>query len=226
MLQRFNGLSSVQLQGSAATGESSGAAMNKMQQLIDQQQGFSLQWSGLSYQEKLASGQTIWLYLASIIFIFLCLAALYESWSIPFSVLLVIPLGLIGAVIAASIAGYVNDIYFQVAMLTTIGLSAKNAILIVEFAAAKLAEGQSLIEAVIEGAGQRLRPIIMTSLAFVAGVLPLAVSTGAGAASRREIGIAVTGGMISGTLLSIFFVPLFFFLVRKVSIRLKVSPNK
>lgn len=226
MLQRFNGLSSVQLQGSAATGESSGAAMNKMQQLIDQQQGFSLQWSGLSYQEKLASGQTIWLYLASIIFIFLCLAALYESWSIPFSVLLVIPLGLIGAVIAASIAGYVNDIYFQVAMLTTIGLSAKNAILIVEFAEAKLAEGQSLMEAVIEGAGQRLRPIIMTSLAFVAGVLPLAVSTGAGAASRREIGIAVTGGMISGTLLSIFFVPLFFFLVRKVSIRLKVSPNK
>lgn len=140
--------------------------------------------------------------------------------------MLVIPLGLIGAVIAASIAGYVNDIYFQVAMLTTIGLSAKNAILIVEFAAAKLAEGQSLMEAVIEGAGQRLRPIIMTSLAFVAGVLPLAVSTGAGAASRREIGIAVTGGMISGTLLSIFFVPLFFFLVRKVSIRLKVSSNK
>ncbi|WP_278395808.1 multidrug efflux RND transporter permease subunit AdeE [Acinetobacter venetianus] len=225
MLQRFNGLSSVQLQGSAATGESSGAAMSKMQQLIDQQQGFSLQWSGLSYQEKLASGQTIWLYLASIIFIFLCLAALYESWSIPFSVLLVIPLGLIGAVIAASIAGYVNDIYFQVAMLTTVGLSAKNAILIVEFAAAKLAEGQSLIEAVIEGAGQRLRPIIMTSLAFVAGVLPLAVSTGAGAASRREIGIAVTGGMISGTLLSIFFVPLFFFLVRHISTRRKTIPK-
>jgi len=225
MLQRFNGLSSVQLQGSAATGESSGTAMSKMQQLIDQQQGFSLQWSGLSYQEKLASGQTIWLYLASIIFIFLCLAALYESWSIPFSVLLVIPLGLIGAVIAASIAGYVNDIYFQVAMLTTIGLSAKNAILIVEFAAAKLAEGQSLIEAVIEGAGQRLRPIIMTSLAFVAGVLPLAVSTGAGAASRREIGIAVTGGMISGTLLSIFFVPLFFFLVRHFFTRRKMMPK-
>ena len=226
MLQRFNGLSAVQLQGTAATGESSGGAMDKIQQLIDKHEGFTLQWSGLSYQEKLAGGQTIWLYLASIIFIFLCLAALYESWSVPFSVLLVIPLGLIGAVIAASIAGYVNDIYFQVAMLTTIGLSAKNAILIVEFAAAKLAEGQSLIEAVIEGAGQRLRPIIMTSLAFVAGVLPLAVSTGAGAVSRKEIGIAVTGGMISGTILSIFFVPLFFFLVRKVSLRLKVTPNK
>ncbi len=220
MLQRFNGLSAVQIQGSAATGESSGGAMDKMQQLVDQQQGFNLQWSGLSYQEKLAGGQTIWLYLASIIFIFLCLAALYESWSIPVSVMLVIPLGLIGAVVAASLAGFVNDIYFQVAMLTTIGLSAKNAILIVEFAAAKLEAGQALMEAIIEGAGQRLRPIIMTSLAFVAGVLPLAVSTGAGAVSRKEIGIAVTGGMISGTLLSIFFVPLFFLLVRRLTNKL------
>ncbi len=220
MLQRFNGLSAVQIQGSAATGESSGGAMDKMQELVDQQQGFNLQWSGLSYQEKLAGGQTIWLYLASIIFIFLCLAALYESWSIPVSVMLVIPLGLIGAVVAASLAGFVNDIYFQVAMLTTIGLSAKNAILIVEFAAAKLEAGQALMEAIIEGAGQRLRPIIMTSLAFVAGVLPLAVSTGAGAVSRKEIGIAVTGGMISGTLLSIFFVPLFFLLVRRLTNKL------
>ncbi len=220
MLQRFNGLSAVQIQGSAATGESSGGAMDKMQELVDQQQGFNLQWSGLSYQEKLAGGQTIWLYLASIIFIFLCLAALYESWSIPVSVMLVIPLGLIGAVVAASLAGFVNDIYFQVAMLTTIGLSAKNAILIVEFAAAKLEAGQALMEAIIEGAGQRLRPIIMTSLAFVAGVLPLAVSTGAGAVSRKEIGIAVTGGMISGTLLSIFFEPLFFLLVRRLTNKL------
>ncbi|PRV96427.1 multidrug efflux RND transporter permease subunit AdeE [Acinetobacter sp. AR_0276] len=220
MLQRFNGLSAVQIQGSAATGESSGGAMDKMQELVDQQQGFNLQWSGLSYQEKLAGGQTIWLYLASIIFIFLCLAALYESWSIPVSVMLVIPLGLIGAVVAASLAGFVNDIYFQVAMLTTIGLSAKNAILIVEFAAAKLEAGQALMEAIIEEAGQRLRPIIMTSLAFVAGVLPLAVSTGAGAVSRKEIGIAVTGGMISGTLLSIFFVPLFFLLVRRLTNKL------
>jgi multidrug efflux pump len=226
MLQRFNGLSAVQLQGSAATGESSGGAMDKMQQLVDQQQGFNLQWSGLSYQEKLAGGQTIWLYLASIIFIFLCLAALYESWSIPVSVMLVIPLGLIGAVVAASLAGFVNDIYFQVAMLTTIGLSAKNAILIVEFAAAKLEAGQALMDAIIEGAGQRLRPIIMTSLAFVAGVLPLAVSTGAGAVSRKEIGIAVTGGMISGTLLSIFFVPLFFLLVRLLTNKLNAQKAK
>jgi len=200
--------------------------MDKMQQLVDQQQGFNLQWSGLSYQEKLAGGQTIWLYLASIIFIFLCLAALYESWSIPVSVMLVIPLGLIGAVVAASLAGFVNDIYFQVAMLTTIGLSAKNAILIVEFAAAKLEAGQALMDAIIEGAGQRLRPIIMTSLAFVAGVLPLAVSTGAGAVSRKEIGIAVTGGMISGTLLSIFFVPLFFLLVRRLTNKLNAQKVK
>lgn len=226
MLQRFNGLSAVQIQGSAAAGESSGGAMDKMQQLVDQQQGFNLQWSGLSYQEKLAGGQTIWLYLASIIFIFLCLAALYESWSIPVSVMLVIPLGLIGAVVAASLAGFVNDIYFQVAMLTTIGLSAKNAILIVEFAAAKLEAGQALMDAIIEGAGQRLRPIIMTSLAFVAGVLPLAVSTGAGAVSRKEIGIAVTGGMISGTLLSIFFVPLFFLLVRRLTNKLNTKKAK
>lgn len=226
MLQRFNGLPSVQIQGAAVEGESSGVAMNKMQQFVDKQKGFSLQWSGLSYQEKLASGQTIWLYLASILFIFLCLAALYESWSIPFSVLLVIPLGLIGAVIAASLAGYVNDIYFQVAMLTTIGLSAKNAILIVEFAEAKRAAGMKLMEAVIDGASQRLRPIIMTSLAFVAGVLPLAVSTGAGAASRKEIGIAVTGGMISGTLLSILFVPLFFYLVSRLSAKYKVEYTK
>lgn len=226
MLQRFNGLSSVQIQGAAAEGESSGAAMNKMQQFVDKQKGFSLQWSGLSYQEKLASGQTVWLYLASIVFIFLCLAALYESWSIPFSVLLVIPLGLIGAVIAASLAGYVNDIYFQVAMLTTIGLSAKNAILIVEFAEAKRAAGMKLIDAIINGASERLRPIIMTSLAFVAGVLPLAISTGAGAASRKEIGIAVTGGMISGTLLSILFVPLFFYLVSRLSAKYKAEYTK
>ncbi|MFW1801379.1 multidrug efflux RND transporter permease subunit AdeE [Acinetobacter nematophilus] len=226
MLQRFNGLPSVQIQGAAAEGESSGAAMNKMQQFVDKQKGFSLQWSGLSYQEKLASGQTMWLYLASIVFIFLCLAALYESWSIPFSVLLVIPLGLIGAVIAASLAGYVNDIYFQVAMLTTIGLSAKNAILIVEFAEAKRAAGMKLIDAIINGASERLRPIIMTSLAFVAGVLPLAISTGAGAASRKEIGIAVTGGMISGTLLSILFVPLFFYLVSRLSAKYKVEYTK
>ncbi|KAF1029401.1 MAG: Multidrug/solvent efflux pump membrane transporter MepB [Pseudomonas sp.] len=215
MLQRFNGLSASQLLGAAALGESSGAAMQTMQALVDDQPGFSLQWSGLSYQEQLAGGQTLYLYMASIVFIFLCLAALYESWSIPGSVLLVIPLGLIGAVIASTLAGYVNDIYFQVAMLTTIGLSAKNAILIVEFAAAKLEAGHSVTDAIIEGATARLRPIVMTSLAFVAGVLPLAISTGAGAMSRREIGVAVTGGMISGTLLSIVFVPLFFLLVKQ-----------
>lgn len=216
MLQRFNGLPALQLQGSAVQGVSSGMAMDVMQTLVDQQQGFNLLWSGLSYQEQVAGGQTLWLYLISIAFIFLCLAALYESWSIPVSVLLVIPLGLIGAVIAAGLAGFTNDIFFQVAMLTTIGLSARNAILIVEFAAAKQAAGTPLVQAVLEGASLRLRPIVMTSLAFVAGVFPLAFATGAGAVSRREIGVAVTGGMVSGTLFSIFFVPLFFLLVRRI----------
>ncbi|MDH5856024.1 efflux RND transporter permease subunit [Lampropedia aestuarii] len=216
MLQRFNGLPALQLQGSAVQGVSSGVAMDVMQNLVDQQPGFNLLWSGLSYQEQLAGGQTLWLYLISIAFIFLCLAALYESWSIPFSVLLVIPLGLIGAVSAAGLAGFANDIFFQVAMLTTIGLSARNAILIVEFAAAKQAAGTPLMQAVIEGATLRLRPIVMTSLAFVAGVFPLAIATGAGAVSQREIGVAVTGGMVSGTLFSIFFVPLFFLLVRRI----------
>ncbi|THJ35714.1 efflux RND transporter permease subunit [Lampropedia aestuarii] len=216
MLQRFNGLPALQLQGSAVQGVSSGVAMDVMQNLVDQQPGFNLLWSGLSYQEQLAGGQTLWLYLISIAFIFLCLAALYESWSIPFSVLLVIPLGLIGAVTAAGLAGFANDIFFQVAMLTTIGLSARNAILIVEFAAAKQAAGTPLMQAVIEGATLRLRPIVMTSLAFVAGVFPLAIATGAGAVSQREIGVAVTGGMVSGTLFSIFFVPLFFLLVRRI----------
>lgn len=216
MLQRFNGLPALQLQGSAVQGVSSGVAMDVMQNLVDQQPGFNLLWSGLSYQEQLAGGQTLWLYLISIAFIFLCLAALYESWSIPFSVLLVIPLGLIGAVTAAGLAGFANDIFFQVAMLTTIGLSARNAILIVEFAAAKQAAGTPLMQAVIEGSTLRLRPIVMTSLAFVAGVFPLAIATGAGAVSQREIGVAVTGGMVSGTLFSIFFVPLFFLLVRRI----------
>lgn len=216
MLQRFNGLPALQMQGSAAAGISSGEAMDVMQTLVDQQEGFNLLWSGLSYQEQVAGGQTLWLYLISIAFIFLCLAALYESWSIPVSVLLVIPLGLIGAVSAASLAGFTNGIFFQVAMLTTIGLSARNAILIVEFAAAKQAAGRPVMEAVLEGASLRLRPIVMTSLAFIAGVFPLAIATGAGAVSRREIGVAVTGGMVSGTLFSIFFVPLFFLMVRRI----------
>ncbi|MFC6839265.1 efflux RND transporter permease subunit [Xanthomonas theicola] len=212
--QRFNGLPAAQIQGSAAAGSSSGEAMQRMQALVAKQDGFDLQWSGLSYQEQLSSNQTLWLYTASILFIFLCLAALYESWSIPVAVLLVIPLGVLGTVTATTLAGFVNDIYFQVGLLTTIGLSAKNAILIVEFAEAEQKAGRPLLEAAMEGARLRLRPIVMTSLAFVAGVLPLALSTGAGAASRREIGVSVIGGMLSGTLLAILLVPLFFVLVR------------
>ncbi|MDR6674911.1 efflux RND transporter permease subunit [Xanthomonas sp. 1678] len=214
--QRFNGLAAAQIQGGAAAGGSSGEAMQRMQALVAKQEGFDLQWSGLSYQEQLSSNQTLWLYTASILFIFLCLAALYESWSIPVAVLLVIPLGVLGTVTATTLAGFVNDIYFQVGLLTTIGLSAKNAILIVEFAEAQQKAGRPLLEAALEGARLRLRPIVMTSLAFVAGVLPLALSTGAGAASRREIGISVIGGMLSGTLLAVLLVPLFFVLVRRL----------
>ncbi|MDW5503375.1 efflux RND transporter permease subunit [Pseudomonas lundensis] len=221
MLQRFNGLSATQLQGSSVLGESSGTAMTQMQGIIADVAGFGLEWSGLSYQEQVAAGQTLWVYLASVLFIFLCLAALYESWSIPIAVMLIIPLGIVGAVLATRLAGYENDIYFQVGMLTTIGLSAKNAILIIEFAEAQMKSGQALLAATLEGARLRLRPIVMTSLAFVAGVIPLALSVGAGASSRREIGIAVIGGMISGTLLALLFVPLFFVLVKQGLARLK-----
>lgn len=221
MLQRFNGLSATQLQGSSVLGESSGTAMAQMQGIIASVTGFGLEWSGLSYQEQVAAGQTLWIYLASVLFIFLCLAALYESWSIPIAVMLIIPLGIVGAVLATRLAGYENDIYFQVGMLTTIGLSAKNAILIIEFAEAQMKSGQTLLAAILEGARLRLRPIVMTSLAFVAGVIPLALSVGAGASSRREIGIAVIGGMISGTLLALLFVPLFFVLVKQGLARIK-----
>lgn len=183
--------------------------MNEMTSLVQDLDGFGLQWSGLSYQEQASSGQTLWVYLASAIFIFLCLAALYESWSIPLAVMLIIPPGILGAVSASTLAGFDNDIYFQVGMLTTMGLSAKNAILIVEFAQTRLAAGQKLVEATLEGARLRLRPIIMTSLAFVAGAIPLVLSSGAGASSRTEIGTAVIGGMLSGTLLTLLLVPLF-----------------
>ncbi|EOE0247712.1 multidrug efflux RND transporter permease subunit [Klebsiella oxytoca] len=207
MLQRFNGLSAVQFQGNAASGVSSGSAMAEMAELVGTLSGFDLQWSGLSWQEQA--------------FMFLCLAALYESWSIPVAVLLIVPLGILGAVSASLLAGYENDIYFQVGMLTTMGLSAKNAILIVEFALAQFQQGKTLSDAALEGARLRLRPIIMTSLAFVVGVIPLVLSTGAGASSQREIGTAVIGGMLTGTLLTLLFVPLFFLLVQQGMMRLK-----
>lgn len=216
-LSRYNGLASYEIQGAAGAGTSSGGAMDKMESLARQlPSGTHYAWSGLSYQERLASRQTYLLYGVSILVVFLCLAALYESWSIPFSVLLVIPLGVIGAAIAASLRGLENDVYFQVALLTTIGLSSKNAILIVEFAEAAHRAGASLARSAVEGARMRLRPILMTSLAFVAGVLPLAISTGAGAKSRVSIGTCVVGGTLTATALAIFFVPLFFVLVRRL----------
>lgn len=214
-LTRYNGLASYEIQGASAPGVSSGVAMDRMEALQEAlPAGTSFAWSGLSYQERLSSGQTVKLYAISILVVFLCLAALYESWAVPFSVLLVIPLGIFGSVVAASLRGLENDVYFQVALLTTIGLSSKNAILIVEFAEAAYNRGSSLIEAAVEGAKLRLRPILMTSLAFIAGVLPLALSSGAGANSRISIGTGIVGGTLSATFLAIFLVPLFFVLVR------------
>lgn len=214
-LTRYNGLASYEIQGSSALGVSSGVAMDKMEALQEAlPAGTSFAWSGLSYQERLSSGQTVKLYAISILVVFLCLAALYESWAVPFSVLLVIPLGIVGSVLAATLRGLENDVYFQVALLTIIGLSSKNAILIVEFAEAAYNRGSTLVEAALEGAKLRLRPILMTSLAFIAGVLPLALSTGAGANSRISIGTGIIGGTFSATFLAIFLVPLFFVLVR------------
>ncbi|MGC3987728.1 MAG: efflux RND transporter permease subunit [Pseudorhodoferax sp.] len=216
-LSRYNGLASYEIQGAAADGVSSGTAMDKVEQIAKGlPEGSTYAWTGLSYQERLSSGQTFKLYAISLLVVFLCLAALYESWSIPISVLLVVPLGVIGAVLAATLRGLENDVYFQVALLTTIGLASKNAILIVEFAEAAHRRGQNLVAAAVEGARLRLRPILMTSLAFIAGVMPLAVSTGAGANSRVSIGTGIVGGTLTATVLAIFFVPLFFVLVRRL----------
>ena len=225
-LTRYNGFSSFQIQGSAANGTSSGVAMDEMDELADKlSNGTMHSWSGLSYQERLSSGQAGLLYAVSILIIFLCLAALYESWSVPFSILLVVPLGVIGAVIAVYFRGLDNNVYFQVALLTTIGLAAKNAILIVEFVDTAYKNGKPLLEAAIEGATLRLRPIIMTSLAFVAGIMPLAISTGAGANSRISIGTGIVGGTLTATIFAIFFVPLFFVLIKKVFSSKKVEQN-
>ncbi len=215
-LQRFNGVSSIEIQGAAAPGISSGTAIQEMQKIASQlPKGTGYEWSGASYQEIEAGSQAPALYALSILVIFLCLAALYESWSVPFSVLLVIPLGVIGALLAATMRGLYNDVFFQVGLLTTMGLSAKNAILIVEFAEFAVRRGVPAREAAIEAARQRLRPILMTSFAFIAGVTPLAISTGAGAGGQNAIGTGVIGGMLSATILTIFLVPLFFVLVQK-----------
>jgi len=216
-LARFNGQSSYELQGQAAAGASSGEAMDRIVELQQQlPAGTSYAWSGLSYQEQLSGGQAPLLYGLSVLVVFLCLAALYESWSIPIAVLLVVPLGLVGAVIAVWARGLENNIFFQVGLLTTMGLAAKNAILIVEFAELAHRQGKDPLSAAIEAARLRFRPILMTSLAFIAGVIPLAIATGAGAQSRVAIGTAVVGGMLTATLLAIFYVPLFFVTIARL----------
>lgn len=214
-LERFNGTSSVNIQGAPAPGVSSGDAMATMTAIAAKlPKGFGIEWTGLSYEERAAGQQTVLLYTLSLLIVFLCLAALYESWTVPLAVMLVVPLGIVGAVLATYLTGLSNDVYFQVGLLTTVGLTSKNAILIVEFAKSLYDKGTPLKEAALMAASQRLRPIIMTSLAFILGVLPLAVSTGAGSASRHAIGIGVIGGMLSGTVLALFFVPLFYILVQ------------
>ncbi|MEG3087703.1 efflux RND transporter permease subunit [Sphingomonas sp. PB4P5] len=216
-LTRYNGQAAMQIQGAPAAGISSGDALAALKELHAKlPPGTALEYTGLSYEEQLSSGQAPALYGLSLLIVFLCLAALYESWSVPISVLLVVPLGVLGAVLAAWLTGLNNDIYLQVGLITTIGVSAKNAILIVEFAEERMAEGMSAFDAAIEAAKVRLRPILMTSLAFIFGVMPLAISTGAGAGGQNAIGRAVVGGMLSATVLAIFFVPMFFVVVLKL----------
>jgi multidrug efflux pump len=224
-LEHYNGNAAMEIQGNAAPGYSSGAAMDEMETLAKKlPPGIGYEWTGLSYQERLSGAQAPALYALSLLVVFLCLAALYESWTIPVSVMLVIPLGIAGALIAATLRGLYNDIYFQVGLLTTMGLSAKNAILIVEFAVAAEKSGATPFAAAMEAAKLRLRPILMTSLAFIAGVFPLAISTGAGAGSQNDIGTGVIGGMLAATILAIFFVPLFFVLVRGLFKRQPTRP--
>ncbi|HDJ2742909.1 TPA: efflux RND transporter permease subunit [Salmonella bongori] len=216
-LERYNGMPSMELLGEAAPGRSTGEAMTLMENLASRlPSGIGYDWTGMSYQERLSGNQAPALYAISLIVVFLCLAALYESWSIPFSVMLVVPLGVVGALLAASLRGLNNDVYFQVGLLTTIGLSAKNAILIVEFAKDLMEkEGRGLVEATLEASRMRLRPILMTSLAFILGVMPLVISRGAGSGAQNAVGTGVMGGMLTATLLAIFFVPVFFVVVKR-----------
>ena len=216
-LERYNAFPSLNILGEAAPGRSSGEAMQAMEEIVGRlPQGIGHDWSGVSYQERMAKSQTGLLYAFSMIVIFLCLAALYESWTVPISIMLVLPLGLIGGVVASSWRGLPNDVYFQIGLLTVLGLTTKNAILIVQFALLKIEQGADLVQATLEGAKLRFRPIVMTSLAFGFGVLPLALATGAGAGAQAAIGTSVLGGMATATFLAIFFIPLLFVLVSKV----------
>ncbi|PZV39623.1 efflux RND transporter permease subunit [Mesorhizobium kowhaii] len=216
-LERYNGSAAVEIQGAAAAGVSSGAAMDEIDRLVAQlPAGYSHEWTGLSHQERLSGNQALSLYAISALVVFLCLAALYESWSIPFAVMLAVPIGIFGALLAASLFGQTNDVYFKVGLLTTIGLAAKNAILIVEFAIERQTAGMGLVEATLEAARQRLRPILMTSLAFILGVTPLAIASGAGSGAQNSVGIGVMGGMIAATVIGVFLVPLLFVTVRRI----------
>ena len=216
-LERYNGASSLEINGEAAPGVSSGTAMAEVENLVSQlPRGIGLEWTGQSYQERAAGAQTPLLYTLSLLVVFLCLAAMYESWTIPTAVMLVVPIGILGTVLATTLRGMERDVYFQVAMLTTVGLSSKNAILIITFAEDNLARGMDLVEATMDAVRIRLRPILMTSLAFGLGVLPLAIATGAGSGAQRAIGTGVLGGMIAGTLLGVFFTPLFFVTVQRL----------
>jgi HAE1 family hydrophobic/amphiphilic exporter-1 len=215
-LERFNSFPSINILGEPAPGRSSGDAMATMEGFVKKlPQGIGYDWTGISYQERQAGAQVAPLYSFSILVIFLCLAALYESWPIPFSILLVLPLGVIGGVIASSWRDLPNDVYFQIGVLTTLGLTTKNAILIVQFAKIRVEQGMGLIDATLEGAKLRLRPIVMTSLAFGFGVLPLALASGAGAGAQKAIGTCVLGGMVTGTFLVTIFSPLFYVLIEK-----------
>lgn len=216
-LQRFNGLSSMNIQGATAPGVSTGDAMNTIEDMVAQlPPGFGIEWNGMSYEERLSGNQAPGLYALSILVVFLVLAALYESWTVPLAVVLVVPLGIIGALIAMNMRGLSNDVFFQVGLLTTVGLATKNAILIVEFAKEYYEQGAGLVESTLHAVKVRLRPILMTSLAFGLGVLPLALSTGVGSGSQNAIGTGVLGGMVSSTFLGIFFVPLFFVIVERI----------
>jgi HAE1 family hydrophobic/amphiphilic exporter-1 len=224
-LERYNAFPALNFQGEAAPGRSSGEAMKAMEEITARlPRGFGHDWTGISYQERMAQAQTGLLYTFSILVIFLVLAALYESWTIPISIMLALPLGVIGGVLGSTLRGLPNDVYFQIGLLTVLGLTTKNAILIVQFAKIRMEEGAGLIEATLEGARLRLRPIVMTSLAFGFGVLPLAMATGAGAGAQQAIGTSVLGGMITATFLAIFFIPLFFVMVVQIFGRKKARP--
>jgi multidrug efflux pump len=227
-LERYNGISSMEIQGQAAPGKSSGDSMTSMEKIAAKlPTGIGFEWTGLSYQEKQSGSQAPTLYAISILVVFLSLAALYESWSIPFSVILVVPLGILGALLAATLRGLSNDVYFQVGLLTTVGLSAKNAILIVEFAKDLQHQGMSALDAAMEAARLRLRPILMTSMAFILGVLPLAISNGAGSGSQHAIGTGVIGGMLTATFLAVFLIPMFYVVVaEKFGKRRSAQPSE